>query len=163
MNAGRIIVACGLCLLLGFVAGRASVEPTTTVRTVRQKVYIERTTPVSVSEPIGRHLQLARLVFVRDTTSVEPVAEQVPQADSAFVELPVRDYTFSDDSTYTIVARGAYVESLPRIEFRPQTVTYEVERKRKIEHGFQIGVGAALTPHGIGPAVYAGYGVTIKF
>lgn len=102
-------------------------------------------------------------MFVRDTTSVEPVAEQVPQADSAFVELPVRDYTFSDDSTYTIVARGAYVESLPRIEFRPQTVTYEVERKRRIEHGFQIGVGAALTPHGIGPAVYAGYGVTIKF
>lgn len=162
MSTGRIIVACGLCLLCGFIAGRSSVEPTTTVRTVQQKVYIERATPISVSEPIGRHLQLARLVFVRDSTTHDIMRQPQP-TDSVLVELPVRDYTFSDDSTYTIVARGAYVESLPRIEFRPQTVTYEVERKRKVEHGFQIGVGAALTPHGIGPAIYAGYGVTIKF
>lgn len=162
MSTGRILIACGLCVLAGFIAGRASIEPSTTVRTVRQKVYIERATPVSVSEPIGRHLQLARLVFVHDSTE-RPKPLQPALPDSTMVELPVRDYTFSDDSTYTVVARGVYVESLPRIEFQPRTTTYEVERRRRVEHGFQFGIGAALTPHGIGPAVYAGYGLTVKF
>lgn len=87
--------------------------------------------------------------------------------DSATVELPIRDYTFTDDSTYTITARGVYVESLPKIEFTPRTVTTtrtETDvRAPRITHGFQLGAGAALTPKGVQPAMYFGYGFSIKF
>lgn len=87
--------------------------------------------------------------------------------DSATVELPIRDYTFTDDSTYTITSRGVYVESLPQIEFTPRTVTTTrvetVVRAPRITHGLQLGVGAALTPKGLQPAMYFGYGFSIKF
>ena len=163
MRIQYIVLACAACLFIGFVAGRSTMKPETVIHTVREPVYIERVAPASVSEPIGRHLQLARLVFIRDTASADRTAQKTPRADSAIVELPIRDYTFTDDSTYTVVARGVHVESLPRIEFRPRTVMYETKRRCKVEHGFQIGAGAAWTPHGVSPAIYAGYGVTLKF
>lgn len=85
----------------------------------------------------------------------------------ATVELPIRDYTFTDDSTYTITARGVYVESLPQIEFTPRIVTTtrteKIDRTPRITHGLQFGAGAALTPKGVQPALYIGYGFTIKF
>lgn len=87
--------------------------------------------------------------------------------DFATAELPIRDYTFSDDSTYTITARGVYVESLPQIEFTPRIVTTTrtetVVRAPRITHGLQLGVGAALTPKGVQPALYIGYGFQIRF
>lgn len=87
--------------------------------------------------------------------------------DSATVELPIRDYAFTDDSTYTITARGVYVESLPKIEFTPRTVTTTrtetVVRTPRIIHGLQLGAGAALTPKGVQPAIYFGYGFSIRF
>ena len=87
--------------------------------------------------------------------------------DFVTAELPIRDYTFTDDSTYTITARGVYVESLPQIEFTPRTVTTTrtetVVRVPRITHGFQLGAGAALTPKGLQPSIYFGYGLTIKF
>lgn len=88
---------------------------------------------------------------------------------NAFVtaELPIRDYTFTDDSTYTITARGVFVESLPRIEFSPRSVTTTrtetSERTPRIVHGLQFGAGAALTPKGLQPAMYFGYGFSIRF
>lgn len=87
--------------------------------------------------------------------------------DFATAELPIRDYTFTDDSTYTITARGVYVESLPQIEFTPRTVTTTrtetVVRAPRITHGLQLGAGAALTPKGVQPAIYLGYGFTVNF
>lgn len=87
--------------------------------------------------------------------------------DFVTAELPIRDYTFTDDSTYTITARGVYVESLPQIEFTPRTVTTTrtetVVRVPRITHGFQLGAGAALTPKGLQPSIYFGYGFSIKF
>lgn len=87
--------------------------------------------------------------------------------DSATVELPIRDYMFTDDSTYTITARGVYVESLPQIKFTPRIVTTTraeiIDRTPRIMHGLQFGAGAALTPKGVQPSLYLGYGFTIKF
>lgn len=87
--------------------------------------------------------------------------------DSATIELPIRDYTFTDDSTYRIVARGVFVESLPQIEFTPRIVTTTraeiIDRTPRISHGFQMGGGLALTPKGLQPAIYFGYGFSIKF
>ncbi len=87
--------------------------------------------------------------------------------DSATVELPIRDYTFSDDSTYTITARGVYVESLPQIQLYPRTTTTQrtetIVRTPRVSHGIQIGAGIAYTPKGFQPAIYFGYGLTIKF
>ena len=110
---------------------------------------------------------------LRDTTKkVEALSDSQPvttcnRLDSATIELPLRDYTFTDDSTYTITARGVYVESLPQIEFMPRTVTTirteTVVRAPRITHGLQLGAGAALTPKGLQPAMYFGYGFTIKF
>ncbi len=110
---------------------------------------------------------------LRDSTKmVEGLSNSQPvtncnRLDSAVIELPIRDYTFSDDSTYTITARGVYVESLPQIEFTPRTVTTTrtetVVRAPRITHGLQLGVGAALTPKGVQPALYIGYGFQIRF
>lgn len=87
--------------------------------------------------------------------------------DPATIELPIRDYTFTDDSTYTITARGVYVESLPQIKFTPRIVTTTraeiIDRTPRITHGFQMGGGLAYTPKGLQPAIYFGYGFTIKF
>lgn len=87
---------------------------------------------------------------------------------NAFVtaELPIRDYTFTDDSTYTIVARGVYVESLPQIQLYPKTTStsrVEAASAPKVTHGFQLGGGIAYTPKGLQPAVYFGYGLNIRF
>ena len=88
-------------------------------------------------------------------------------SDFVTAELPIRDYTFTDDSTYTITARGVYVEGLPLVEFYPQyTTTIRTEkgsRATKVGFGFQFGGGLALTPKGVQPALYAGLGVNIKF
>lgn len=110
---------------------------------------------------------------LRDSTKmVEGLSNSQPvtncnRLDSATVELPIRDYTFTDDSTYTITARGVYVESLPQIEFTPRIVTTTrtetVVRAPRITHGLQLGAGAALTPKGLQPAMYFGYGFSIKF
>lgn len=108
---------------------------------------------------------------LRDTTKmVEGLSNSQSITDSnAFVtaELPIRDYTFTDDSTYTITARGVYVESLPKIEFTPRIVTTtrteKIDRAPRITHGLQLGAGAALTPKGVQPAIYLGYGFSIKF
>ena len=87
--------------------------------------------------------------------------------DSATIELPIRDYTFSDDSTYTITARGVYVESLPQIQLFPKTTTTKrtetVVRTPRVSHGIQIGAGIAYTPKGFQPSVYLGYGLNIRF
>ena len=106
------------------------------------------------------------MVFVeqeRDTTYKEI---DVVCQDSATVELPIRDYTFTDDSTYTITARGVYVESLPQIQLYPRTTStsrVEAASAPKVTHGFQLGAGIAYTPKGFQPAVYFGYGLNIRF
>ena len=110
---------------------------------------------------------------LRDTTKkVEGLPNLQPvtncnQLDSATVELPIRDYTFTDDSTYTITARGVYVESLPQIQLFPKTTTTKrtetVVRTPRISHGIQIGGGLAYTPKGFQPALYVGYGLNIRF
>ena len=86
--------------------------------------------------------------------------------DFVTAELPIRDYTFTD-STYTITARGVYVESLPQIQLYPRTTTTQrtetIVRTPRISHGFQLGGGIAYTPKGFQPAVYFGYGLNIRF
>lgn len=90
-----------------------------------------------------------------------------PQLDSATIELPIRDYTFTDDSTYRITARGVYVESLPQIQLFPKTTTTTrtetVVRTPRVSHGIQIGGGIAYTPKGLQPSIYLGYGLNIRF
>lgn len=179
---------------IAFVLGRLSVEPKVVTETVIEYHALNTSAiaPIKVSEPIGTRAEKVRLVFaghLRDTTKkVDHIEDKLGIVEglsndclmglsnsqsvtdsNAFVaaELPIRDYTFSDDSTYTITARGVYVESLPQIEFTPRTVTTTrtetVVRAPRITHGFQLGAGAALTPKGVQPALYLGYGFTIKF
>ena len=114
------------------------------------------------TEMVKNHLRVA-------AKKVEGLSNSQSVTDSSdFVtaELPIRDYTFTDDSTYTITARGVYVESLPRVEFYPRTTktrTEQVVRTPRITHGFQMGGGVAYTPQGLKPAVYFGYGFSINF
>ena len=168
-------------LLVGLILGRLSVKNEVVVETVTECYTINTSaiSPATVSEPIGSRIEKVRLVFVdhlRDSAKmdvqednfpiIDHIGEQREMVDSAEVELPIRDYTFTDDSTYRIVARGVYVESLPQIEFRPKTITTtrtETVRASRITHGVQLGVGAALTPKGLQPALYVGYGLSIRF
>lgn len=178
MKASYIYVA--LAVIAGFVLGRLTARPEvrTEVVTEYRPILTSIAAPSSISQPVGSRVEKAKLVFVReDNFPITDVAINVQQptdhlvttleeADSAIVELPLRDYTFSDDSTYTITARGVYVESLPQVEFYPRTIktrTEQVVRTPRITHGFQIGGGVAYTPQGFQPAVYIGYGLAIRF
>lgn len=115
------------------------------------------------TEMVKKHL--------RDTTKkVEGLSNSQTVTDSndfVTAELPIRDYTFTDDSTYTITARGVYVESLPQIQLYPRATTTQrtetIVRTPRVSHGIQMGGGLALTPKGFQPALYLGYGFTIKF
>ena len=187
-NIWLIVVA----LVAGIVLGRLSVEPKVVTETVVEHHTINTSalTPIKVSEPIGSRevkVMLRKNLFPNidqvgdvkednfpmidhcgdSTIMVDHIEEVREMVDSAEVELPLRDYTFTDDSTYTITARGVYVESLPQIEFTPRIVTTTrtetVVRAPRIIHGLQLGAGAALTPKGLQPAIYVGYGFSIKF
>ena len=153
-----------------FAFGRLTVQP----KIVTEKVVEYHTTNTSalsaikVSEPIGSRIERVKFIYLRennrDTLSNQPVTDS---NDYATAELPIRDYTFTDDSTYTITARGVYVESLPQIQLFPKTTTTKrtetVVRTPRISHGFQIGAGVAYTPKGFQPSVYLGYGLNIRF
>lgn len=178
MKASYLYVA--LAVIAGFVLGRLTARPEvrTEVVTEYRPILTSIAAPSSISQPVGSRVEKVKLVFVReDNFPITDVAINVQQptdhlvttleeADSATVELPLRDYTFSDDSTYTIIARGAYVESLPTIEFTPRTITTtrtEIARAPRITHGIQLGGGVAYTPKGLQPAIYIGYGLNIRF
>lgn len=180
---------------IAFALGRLSVEPKVVTQTVIEYHALNTAAlaPIKVSEPIGTRevkVMLRKNLFpnidqvgdakednfpiinqIGDSTEMVKTNSQPEtnchRLDSATVELPIRDYTFTDDSTYTITARGVYVESLPQIEFTPRIVmttrTETVVRAPRITHGLQFGAGAALTPKGLQPAMYFGYGFTIKF
>jgi hypothetical protein len=167
-----------LALVAGIVLGRFSVEPKVVTETVVEYRAINASalTPSIISEPIGSKIERVKLIYLRednrDTLSngLSNGLSNQPVTDSnAFVttELPIRDYTFSDDSTYTITARGVYVESLPQIQLFPKTTTTKrtetVVRTPRISHGIQIGGGFAYTPKGFQPALYVGYGLNIRF
>lgn len=165
-----------LALITGIVLGRLSVEPKVVTETVIEyhSINTSAVAPSIVSEPIGAKIERVKLIYLRENIDkkcqeIDKICQETVTDSNAFVtaELPIRDYTFTDDSTYTITARGVYVESLPQIEFTPRTVTTTrtetVVRAPRITHGFQIGAGAALTPKGVQPAIYFGYGFSIKF
>lgn len=179
-----------------FALGRLTAQPKIVTERVVEyhTTNTSALTAIKVSEPIGSRIERVMLrtsLFpninhLRDTTKmdvqednfpiidhsgnstimVDHIEEMREMVDSAEVELPIRDYTFSDDSTYTITARGVYVESLPQVEFYPRTIktrTEQVVRTPRITHGFQMGGGVAYTPQGFQPAVYIGYGLAIRF
>lgn len=186
-NIRLIVVA----LVAGIVLGRLSVEPKVVTETIVEchTINTSALTPIKVSEPIGSRevkVMLRKNLFPNidqvgdvkednfpmidhcgdSTIMVDHIEEMREMVDSAEVELPIRDYTFSDDSTYTITARGVYVESLPRVEFYPRTTktrTEQVVRTPRIVHGIQIGGGIAYTPKGFQPSLYVGYGLNIRF
>lgn len=194
MKASHIYIA--LAVIAGFVLGRLTARPEvrTEVVTEYRPILTSIATPSSISQPVGSRIEKVMLrtsLFpnidhLRDTTKmdvqednfpmidhsgdstimVDHIEEMREMVDSAEVELPIRDYTFSDDSTYTITARGVYVESLPRVEFYPRTTrtrTEQVVRTPRVSHGIQIGAGIAYTPKGFQPALYVGYGLNIRF
>lgn len=178
-------------LVAGVLIGRLTVQPKVVTQTVVEYRTINTSAlaPIKVSEPIGARTERVKMLrknivlnisrVEKDSTEMDTTKkvvglsnglsnQTVTDSNTFFTaELPIRDYTFSDDSTYTITARGVYVESLPKIEFRPRmtttTRTETVVRTPRISHGLQLGVGAALTPKGLQPAMYFGYGFTIKF
>ena len=186
-NIWLIVVA----LVAGIVLGRLSVEPKVVTETIVEchTINTSALTPIKVSEPIGSRevkVMLRKNLFPNigqvgdvkednfpmidhsgdSTIMVDHIEEMREMVDSAEVELPIRDYTFSDDSTYTITARGVYVESLPRVEFYPRTTktrTEQVVRTPRVSHGIQIGAGIAYTPKGFQPSLYVGYGLNIRF
>lgn len=194
MKASYLYVA--LAVIAGFVLGRLTVRPEvrTEVVTEYRPILTSISSPSSISQPVGSRIEkvmlrttffpnidhfrgLAQMDHQEDnfpmtdhsgdsTIMVDHIEEMREMVDSAEVELPIRDYTFSDDSTYTITARGVYVESLPRVEFYPRTTrtrTEQVVRTPRISHGIQIGGGLAYTPKGFQPALYVGYGLNIRF
>lgn len=167
---------------IAFALGRFSAEPKVVTKTVVEYRAINASalTPSIISEPIGSKIERVKLIYLRednrDTLSnglsngVSNGVSNQPVTDSndfITAELPLRDYTFTDDSTYTITARGVYVESLPQIQLFPKTTTTKrtetVVRTPRISHGIQIGAGIAYTPKGIQPSVYLGYGLNIRF
>lgn len=183
-------------LVVGCLIGRLTVKPEvrTEVVTEYRPILTSITAPSSISQPVGSRIEKVKLWgnivpnidHFRDATNmdhqednfpnidhsgnstimVDHIEEMREMVDSAEVELPIRDYTFSDDSTYTITARGVYVESLPRVEFYPRTTrtrTEQVVRTPRISHGIQMGGGLALTPKGLQPALFVGYGLNIRF
>lgn len=183
-------------LVVGCLIGRLTVKPEvrTEVVTEYRPILTSISSPSSISQPVGSRIEkvmlrttffpnidhfrgLAQMDHQEDnfpmtdhsgdsTIMVDHIEEMREMVDSAEVELPIRDYTFSDDSTYTITARGVYVESLPRVEFYPRTTrtrTEQVVRTPRISHGIQIGGGLAYTPKGFQPALYVGYGLNIRF
>lgn len=183
-------------LVVGCLIGRLTVKPEvrTEVVTEYRPILTSISSPSSISQPVGSRIEkvmlrttffpnidhfrgLAQMDHQEDnfpmtdhsgdsTIMVDHIEEMREMVDSAEVELPIRDYTFSDDSTYTITARGVYVESLPLVEFYPRTTrtrTEQVVRTPRITHGFQVGGGVAYTPQGFQPAVYIGYGLAIRF
>lgn len=167
-----------LVAVIAFVLGRFSIEPKVVTQTVTEYRTLNTSALTSsiISEPIGSKIERVKLIYLRednrDTLSngLSNRLSNQPVTDSnTFVtaELPIRDYTFTDDSTYRITARGVYVESLPQIQLFPKTTTTmrteTVVRTPRISHGFQMGGGLALTPKGLQPAIYFGYGFTIKF
>jgi hypothetical protein len=163
---------------IAFALGRFSVEPKVVTETVVEYRTINASalTPSIISEPIGSKIERVKLIYLREDNrdtlsnglsnglSNRRVADS---NDFVTAELPIRDYTFTDDSTYTITARGVYVESLPQIQLFPKTTTTKrtetVVRTPRISHGFQMGGGLALTPKGLQPALYVGYGLNIRF
>ena len=155
-------------LLVGLALGRLSVKEKVVVETVTEYHTINTSaiSPATVSEPIGSRIEKVRLVFVdQEVGDIRQELDSIRE-DSATVELPIRDYKFTDDSTYTIVARGVYVESLPQIQLYPKTTStsrVEAVRTPKVTHGIQLGAGIAYTPKGFQPAVYIGYGLAIRF
>lgn len=189
MKASYLYVA--LAVIAGFVLGRLTVRPEvrTEVVTEYRPILTSISSPSSISQPVGSRIEKVMLrtsLFpnidhLRDATKMDAQEDNFPNidhsgnstieemremVDSAEVELPIRDYTFSDDSTYTITARGVYVESLPLVEFYPRTTrtrTEQVVRTPRIIHGFQVGAGIAYTPKGFQPALYVGYGLNIRF
>lgn len=178
-----------------FALGRLTIKPKVVTETVVEyhSINTSAVAPSIVSEPIGTRevkVMLRKSFFPNinqvgdDKEDNFPIINQIGDStemvktnsqpvtscnglDSATVELPIRDYTFTDDSTYTITARGVYVESLPQIKFKPRFVattrTETVVRTPLISHGFQLGGGVAMTPQGLQPAIYFGYGFTIRF
>ena len=183
-------------LVVGCLIGRLTVKPEvrTEVVTEYRPILTSISSPSSISQPVGSRIEkvmlrttffpnidhfrgLAQMDHQEDnfpmtdhsgdsTIMVDHIEEIREMVDSAEVELPIRDYTFSDDSTYTITARGVYVESLPRVEFYPRTTrtrTEQVVRTPRVSHGFQIGAGIAYTPKGFQSALYVGYGLNIRF
>lgn len=157
-----------------FALGRLTVQP----KIVTERVVEYHTTNTSalsaikVSEPIGSRIERVKFIYLRednrDTLANGLFNQPVTDSnDFVIAELPIRDYTFSDDSTYRITARGVYVESLPQIQLFPKktttTRTETVVRTPRISHGFQMGGGVAYTPKGFQPALYVGYGLNIRF
>lgn len=178
-NIWLIVVA----LVAGIVLGRFSVEPEVVTETIVEHHTINTSalSPIKISEPIGTRMERVKLIYLRennhfrDTTKMDhrevnfPMIEQTVTDSNDFVtaELPIRDYAFTDDSTYRITARGVFVESLPQIQLFPKTTTTKrtetVVRTPRISHGIQIGGGLAYTPKGFQPALYVGYGLNIRF
>lgn len=159
-----------------FALGRLTIKPKVVTETVVEyhSINTSAVVPSIVSEPIGSKIERVKLIYLREDIDkkcqeIDKSCQETVTDSNTFVtaELPIRDYTFTDDSTYTITARGVYVESLPQIEFTPQIVTTtrteKIDRTPRITHGLQLGAGAALTPKGLQPAMYFGYGFTIKF
>lgn len=153
-----------------FALGRLTVQPKIVTERVVEchTINTSALTAIKVSEPIGSRIERVKFIYLRednrDTLFNQPVTDS---NDFVTAELPIRDYTFTDDSTYRITARGVYVESLPQIQLFPKTTTTKrtetVVRTPRISHGFQIGAGIAYTPKGFQPALYVGYGINIRF
>lgn len=156
-----------------FALGRLTVQP----KIVTEKVVEYHTintsalSAINVSEPIGSRIERVKFIYLREDNrdtlsnglSNQPVTDS---NDFVTAELPIRDYTFTDDSTYRITARGVFVESLPQIQLFPKTTakrTETVVRTPRISHGIQLGGGIAYTPKGFQPALYVGYGLNIRF
>lgn len=163
-----------IALVAGIVLGRLSIEPKVVTETIVEchTINTSALTPIKVSEPIGSRMERVKLIYLRednrDTLSNQLSNQSVVDSnDFVTAELPIRDYTFTDDSTYTITARGVYVESLPQIQLFPKktttTRTETVVRTPRVSHGIQIGGGLAYTPKGFQPALYVGYGLNIRF
>lgn len=157
-----------VALIAGLVIGRFTTSEKVVVETVTEchTINTSAISPAIVSEPIGSRIERVRLVFVEQELGEIRQELDAICKDSATVELPIRDYTFTDDSTYTITARGVYVESLPQIQLYPKTTSttrIESASAPKVTHSFQLGGGIAYTPKGFQPAVYFGYGLSIRF
>lgn len=157
-----------------FALGRLTVQPKIVTERVVEchTINTSALSATKVSDPIGSRIERVKFIYLRENnrdTLSNGLSNQPVTDSNAFVtaELPIRDYTFSDDSTYTITARGVYVESLPQIQLFPKktttTRTETVVRTPRISHGFQMGGGVAYTPKGFQPAVYFGYGLNIRF
>ena len=156
-----LITLVALALLCGgFFLGRKSVHcPEITEYTATDTVYVDAPPPVEVIPdgyelvPIGTKQTLAEYVATiaeyQDSLAMKP--KIVVEHDTAYISVPMFDYTFTDNETYKALVRGYNVTMLHHESYEK---THYITLTKTTLPKWEITpvLGAFYSPIGIGAA-----------